>query len=97
MVRRIVWTRRAQMERIEILAFWKEHNQSRTYSKKLNELIKKSLQIISRYPMIGKPTQIKKCQSQSIEQLSDYLRNNSAGNNSPLSLGLKAKTYPEIE
>ena len=70
MVRRIVWTRRAQMERIEILAFWKEHNQSRTYSKKLNELIKKSLQIISRYPMIGKPTQIKNVR---VKVLSNYL------------------------
>lgn len=70
MVRRIVWTRRAQIERIEILAFWKEHNQSGTYSKKLNELIKKSLQIISRYPMIGKPTQMRNVR---VKVLSNYL------------------------
>jgi len=70
MVRQIVWTRRAQIERIEILAFWKEHNQSGTYSKKLNELIRKSLQIISRYPMIGKPTQMKNVR---VKVLSNYL------------------------
>ncbi len=70
MARRIVWTRRAQTERIEILSFWKEHNQSSTYSKKLNDLIKKSLQIISRHPMIGKPTQIKNVR---VKVLSNYL------------------------
>lgn len=70
MVRRIVWTRRAQIERIEILVFWKEHNQSGTYSKKLNELIKKSLQIISRHPIIGKPTQVKNVR---VKILSNYL------------------------
>lgn len=59
MARRIIWTERAQRERIEILAFWKEHNQSNTYSRKLNELIRKSLDLISKYPLIGKPTPFK--------------------------------------
>jgi len=70
MARRIIWTERAQKERIEILAFWKKHNQSGTYSQKLNELIKKSLKIISKYPMIGKPTQIK---SVRVKVLSNYM------------------------
>jgi len=70
MARRIIWTERAQKERTEILIFWKEHNQSSTYSRKLNELIKKTLQIISRHPMIGKPTQIKNVR---VKVLSNYL------------------------
>lgn len=70
MARRIIWTERAQKERIEILRFWKEHNQSSAYSKKLNELIKKSLQLISKHPMIGKPTQIKNVR---VKILSNYL------------------------
>ncbi|MDP2887945.1 MAG: type II toxin-antitoxin system RelE/ParE family toxin [Bacteroidota bacterium] len=56
MVRQIVWTERAQKERIEILTFWNNHNKSTSYSKKLNKLIRESLKLISRYPLIGKPT-----------------------------------------
>ena len=52
----IIWTERAQKERFEIFTFWNTHNQSSVYSKKLNELIKQSLKIISRHPLIGKPT-----------------------------------------
>lgn len=56
MVRQIVWTERAQKERIEILTFWNNHNKSNSYSKKLNNLIRESLRLISRHPFIGKPT-----------------------------------------
>lgn len=56
MVRQIVWTERAQKERIEILTFWNVHNKSTIYSKKLNNLIRESLRLISRHPFIGKPT-----------------------------------------
>lgn len=52
----IIWTERAQKERFEIFTFWNIHNQSSVYSKKLNELIKQSLKIISKHPLIGKPT-----------------------------------------
>lgn len=56
MARQIIWTKRAQKERTDILKFWKEHNQSITFSRKLNDLIKDSLILISRHPFIGKPT-----------------------------------------
>ena len=56
MVRQIVWTERAQKERIEILTFWNNHNKSTSYSKKLDNLIRESLRLISRHPFIGKPT-----------------------------------------
>jgi toxin YoeB len=56
MARQIIWTDRAQKERFEIFTFWNNRNQSTVYSKKLNELIKQSLKIISRHPLIGKPT-----------------------------------------
>lgn len=56
MVRQIVWTERAQKERIEFLTFWNNHNKSTSYSKKLNNLIRESLKLISRHPFIGKPT-----------------------------------------
>jgi len=56
MARQIIWTIRAQRERKEILLFWNERNQSSIYSRKLNELIKDSLQLICKFPFIGKPT-----------------------------------------
>lgn len=56
MARQIVWTERAQKERIEILTFWNNHNKSTSYSKKLNNLIREALRLISRHPFIGKPT-----------------------------------------
>lgn len=56
MARQIIWTKRAQRERKEILFFWSERNQSSVYSRKLNELIKDSLQLICKFPFIGKPT-----------------------------------------
>jgi len=56
MARQIIWTERAQKERIEIFTFWNNHNKSPNYSKKLHELIRDSLKLISRHPFIGKPT-----------------------------------------
>jgi addiction module RelE/StbE family toxin len=56
MVRQIIWTERAQKERIAILSFWNNRNKSFIYSKKLNELIKESLQLICKHPLIGKLT-----------------------------------------
>jgi plasmid stabilization system protein ParE len=56
MARKIIWTKRAQEERKEILVFWNERNQTNIYSRKLNELIKDSLQLICKFPFIGKPT-----------------------------------------
>ena len=56
MVRQIIWTERAQKERIEIFSFWNNRNKSVIYSKKLNELTKESLVLICKYPLIGKLT-----------------------------------------
>lgn len=56
MARQIIWTKRAQQERKEILTFWNNRNQTPTYSRKLDELIKDSLRLIGKFPSIGKPT-----------------------------------------
>jgi toxin YoeB len=54
--RKIVWTQKANEERKEILAYWIERNQSKTYSLKLNKLIKETLQIAALYPDSGRKT-----------------------------------------
>ncbi|MCK9638536.1 MAG: type II toxin-antitoxin system RelE/ParE family toxin [Prolixibacteraceae bacterium] len=56
MARQLIWTERAQKERIEIFSFWNIRNKSVIYSKKLNEFIKESLALISKYPLIGRLT-----------------------------------------
>ena len=56
MARQVIWTERAQNERIAILLFWNSHNKSNNYSKKLHSSIKESLQLICKYPLIGKQT-----------------------------------------
>ena len=58
MVKRIVWTKNAHSERKEILLYWKTHNQSSSYSRKLNELFKKAVMLISTHPKIGRKTDI---------------------------------------
>jgi toxin YoeB len=56
MVRQITWTEKAQKERIAILSFWNEQNQSLNYSRKLNKLLIESLRLICKFPTIGKRT-----------------------------------------
>lgn len=56
MARRIVWVLQAQMDRKEILAYWKERNKSAKYSKKLDKLFREALILLLKYPFIGKPT-----------------------------------------
>jgi addiction module RelE/StbE family toxin len=54
--RKIVWTQEAYEERKQILTYWLERNQSKTYPVKLNKLIKETLQLASNYPESGRKT-----------------------------------------
>ena len=56
MVKQVVWSLRAQNDRKKILNYWRLRNKSNTYSKKLNQLYKNSIQIIKDFPLIGKST-----------------------------------------
>ncbi len=56
MVRRIVWVYQAQKDRNQIFTYWVNRNKSNTFSRKLNRIIRESLDIISKYPFIGKLT-----------------------------------------
>lgn len=58
MAKQIIWTKRAQEERKEILQFWRVRNQSTSYSKKLNGLIKKAVKLVAAHPHIGRRTDI---------------------------------------
>jgi addiction module RelE/StbE family toxin len=70
MVRQVVWTEKAQNDRIAIFTYWNKHNGSAVFSKKLHELIKFSLQIICKHPKIGKATNKENVR---VKVLRDYL------------------------
>lgn len=59
MVREVIWSPLARNKRKQILKFWIEHNQSATFSLKLNQLFKEAELLIAKYPNIGKPTDIR--------------------------------------
>ena len=47
MAKQVVWSLRAQADRKEILNYWRLRNKSNNYSKKLNQLFKESVRIIT--------------------------------------------------
>ncbi len=54
--RKIVWTKSANHDRLEILSYWIERNSSKTYSLRLNKMIKEAIKIASQYPESGRKT-----------------------------------------
>jgi plasmid stabilization system protein ParE len=70
MAKQIIWSLRAHQDRKEILQYWRLKNQSATYSKKLNELFKKAVEIFVKHPQIGRKTDIKNIR---VKLVRDYL------------------------
>ena len=56
MAKQIIWSLRAQQDKREILNYWRQRNKSNAYSKKLNELFKEAVKIITNFPQIGRVT-----------------------------------------
>lgn len=54
--RKIIWTRKANLERKEILEYWIDRNKSLRYSKKLNALFLESINRIRHFPNSGRKT-----------------------------------------
>ncbi len=59
MAKRIVWTNTARKARRDILAYWIEHNGSKTYSKKLSGLFKRKVALLQSGHYLGRPTDFK--------------------------------------
>lgn len=53
MVRKVIWSEKAAFERREILNYWINRNKSKSYSKKLNHQIRKTILLISEFPELG--------------------------------------------
>jgi len=56
MVKKIIWSQKAQDDRRQILEYWRNRNKSTTYSKKLDQKFREALKIIQAYPQIGRQT-----------------------------------------
>lgn len=56
MAKQIIWSLKAQEDRKDILNYWRKRNGSTAYSKKLHFLFKEAINIISKFPQIGRPT-----------------------------------------
>jgi toxin YoeB len=56
MAKKIIWSLRAQKDKRDILKYWSQRNKSNRYSKKLNQLFKVAILLISEHPYIGRST-----------------------------------------
>ena len=56
MAKQIIWSLRAQKDKKEIFKYWSQRNKSNRYSKKLNQLFKGAILLLSEHPYIGRPT-----------------------------------------
>jgi plasmid stabilization system protein ParE len=70
MARKVIWSFRAQIDRKQIFVYWNKRNGSNTYSKKLNRLFIETVDLISKFPDIGKLTND---QSARIKVVDNYL------------------------
>lgn len=68
--RKIVWTKKANLERKEILEYWINRNKSKSFSIKLNRLIINDLKLLSLSPFIGRKT---KMENVRVRIVHDYL------------------------
>lgn len=59
MAKRIIWTSRADDTFTKILEFYIYRNQSKTYSRKLNQEIHQLLNTVAEYPLLGIKTNVK--------------------------------------
>ena len=58
MVKEVIWSRVAHENRIDILEYWNQRNKSTAFSKRLNRIFESNIELIRKYPGIGKQTEI---------------------------------------
>lgn len=56
MAKKVIWSKKAQEDRITILQYWIKNNQSNTYSIKLFSDFNACVDLIEQYPRLGKAT-----------------------------------------
>jgi plasmid stabilization system protein ParE len=54
MAKRIIWAPQAVADRIRILDYWYKRLGTKDYSIKLDEMFKETIQLLSRFPQLGR-------------------------------------------
>jgi toxin YoeB len=67
---KIIWTAKAQHDRIQILQYWIDRNKSTLFAIKLNEIFNERVELLARYPNLGKQTDFKHIKAHIVR---DYL------------------------
>ena len=57
MVKRIVWTKPALEDKLEILIYFNKRNKSNVYSKKLNQIFKETIKLVRDQPSLARETE----------------------------------------
>ena len=66
----IIWSPRAQKDRMEILKYWINRNKSTLYAEKLIDLIEEATKLITKHPNLGRATNLRNVRFKVIR---DYL------------------------
>jgi plasmid stabilization system protein ParE len=69
MVKQIIWSRLAHLDRFKILEYWIDRNKSNIYSKRLNQIFEGTADLISKHRKMGKETDVKNVR---IKIIKDY-------------------------
>ena len=67
---KIIWTEKANLERKEILDYWRHRNKSKSFSLKLNHLFIDQLKLLSSNPNLGRKTRFENVR---VKIIRDYL------------------------
>jgi plasmid stabilization system protein ParE len=56
--RKIIWSSRAKLDLFDILDFYYQRNGTKTYSKKLNSIFRRSVRLMAKHPDLGIQTDV---------------------------------------
>ena len=59
MVRKLIWSKLSLRQKRDIFEYLNEHNKSKSYSRKLNNLFNEAAELLTDYPSIGEKTNYK--------------------------------------
>jgi len=66
MVKKVVWSNKAKLDRLNILTYWTERNKSEVYATKLNQLFSQAIKTIAKFEMPRRHTEFDGLEKQMI-------------------------------
>ncbi|MGI9191017.1 MAG: type II toxin-antitoxin system RelE/ParE family toxin [Chitinophagaceae bacterium] len=75
MAKRIIWSKSAIENKIQIFTYWNHRNQSKLYSKKLNQQFNAIVQLIQEFPEMGMKTDLGNIRKIMVDHYAIYYEN----------------------